>query len=324
MDNKENDVVMAALHDLEEVCCQSTTKDKGFTGLVSRFRAMSDGFRYTVLRDNKCWIVHNNTNNETVNIPFGYSVANFINDMQADTAPMPDDAGLSENEIAEYKKFIADNQPDINYLKDFIFNRSNATLQDCFTVWDGYKHFFSHNDLWHKVKVCRGSSVYDYALRLLENFAHSQITQSKTLWDIGGRLVVVDTYNMDSLSSLFEFDLYKVLIDGSCSVFHTCERCKRVYFDNSKKTKYCLACRNYRNEILAEKRKENKARYLHKRIQDKLKQRGKDTKDFTQESNYYYAVIQQKKPTTKKKSTYQNITSEKDYISWLETTLNNL
>lgn len=324
MDNKENDVVMAALNDLEKVCCPSDTKDKGFDRLISRFRAMPDGFRYTVLRDSKCWIVYNNENDESVNIPFGYSVANFINDMQADTAPAPDGAGLSENEIAEYKKFIADNQPDINYLKDFISVRSDYTLQDCFSVWNVYKHFFSHNDLWHKVKVCRGSSVYDYALRLLENFAHGQIMQTKTLWDIGGRLVVADTYNMDSLSSLFEFDLYKVLIDGSCSVFHTCERCKRVYFDNSKKTKYCLACRSDRNEILAEKRKENKARYLHKRIQDRLKQRGKDTKDFTQESNYYYAVIQQKKPKTKKKSTYQNITSEKDYISWLETTLNNL
>lgn len=323
MDNKENDVVMAALHDLEEVCCQST-KDKGFTGLISRFRAMPDGFRYTVLCDSKCWIVHNNENNESVNIPFGYSVANFINDMQADTAPMPDGAGLSEDEISEYKNFIADNQPDINRLKDFIFNRSNATLQDRFAVWDVYKHFFSHNDLWHKVMVCGESSVYDYALRLLENFAHSQIMQTKTLWDIGGRLVVADTYKMDNLSSLFEFDLYKVFIDGSCSVFHTCERCKRVYFDNSKKTKYCLACRNDRNEILSEKRKENKARYLHKRIQDKLKQRGKDTTDFTQESNYYYAVIQQKKPTTKKKDSYQNITSEKDYVTWLEKKLNSL
>lgn len=90
MDNKENDVVMAALHDSKKVYCQSTTKDKGFTGLISRFRAMSDGFCYTVLRDNKCWIVHNNTNNEAVNFPFGYSMANFINDMQTDTAPMPD------------------------------------------------------------------------------------------------------------------------------------------------------------------------------------------------------------------------------------------
>lgn len=116
--------------------------------------------------------------------------------------------------------------------------------------------------------------------------------------------MVVDTYNMDGLSSLFEFDLYKILIDGSCSVFHTCERCKRVYFDNNKKTKYRLACRGDRKEILAEKRKENKAWYLHKRIQDKLKQRRKDTTSFTQESNYYYAVIQQKKPTIKKKGTY--------------------
>lgn len=319
MDNKENDIVMAALHDLEKACCQSNTKDKESDSLISRFRAMPDGFHYTVICDKKCWIVQDNTTKENISIPFGCSVSNFINDMQTDTAHTPD--GLTENEIAEYNKIIADNQPDINYLKDFISNRSNATLQECFTVWDGYKQFFSYNELWHKVKVCRGSSVYDYALRLLENYAHNQITQSKALWDIGGRLVVADTYNMDSLSSLFEFDLFKVLVDGSCSVFHICERCKRVYFDNSKKTRYCPICRNERNDILSEKRKENKARYLHKRIQDKLKQRGKDTKDFTQESNYYYAVIQQKKPTTKKKNTYQNITSEKDYITWLENVL---
>lgn len=331
MDEKKDNAVMDAVHELEEICCGSDTKDK--SRLLTRFQAMQDGFHYTVICDNgsNSWRIYDNEKNTAAVFSFGSSVAYLINlldsmNSEAEFYSLINKDNISNDELGEITELYEKNKKDIEYLKSFIMQRENYNLQDCFSVWDNYRDFFSHNHEWHLVKITRinNSSLFNYSLKLLSDYAHKHIQQDKTLWDIGGRIIPADTYNMNDLSYLFEFDLYKVLVDGSCGVFHVCQHCGKAYFDNDNKTKYCSDCRKNQKQILAENRKSNKSRYLHKRIQDKLKQQKKDTIDFSAESNYYWAVCRGKKPKTKKLESYQNITSEEKYIEWLENTLDTL
>lgn len=320
MSKKDNNV-MAALNELEDACRCSNTKDK-YANLITRFKVLPDGFNYTVLCNNssKYWYVCNNEDNNNWAIPFGEMVADVVN-FYFSLNPLsvlyqsPD---INISATVEPKKLYSENKEDIEYLIKYLTNIKDFNLQDNFSVWNVYRNFFAFNEKWHLVKKCRGSSVHAYALKLLSNYAHKHICQDKSLLDIGGKIESVSTYSMDSLVHLFEFDLYKVLVDGSCGIFHICQHCEKAYFDNDSKTKYCPDCRKNQKQILAQNRKSNKARYLHKRIQDKLKQQKKDTSDFSVESNYYWSLCQNKKPKTGRLENYENITSEESYMAWLE------
>lgn len=334
--NKEKDSVMVAIEQIENVCCGSTANN-GFSALLNRFEAMSDGFCYSVVSDDvsKRWYIQNNADkSKSGSAAFGSSVVNLIDlhnamNPESEFYDMLNKDGISDDEM---KSVYEKNKDDIDYLKRFLSESSNFNLQDRFNVWNVYRHFFVFNDLWHLVKECRDSSLYNYALQLVSNHAHKQMQHDKVLWDIGGKVVSADTYNMNGLSYLFEFDLYKVLIDGNCGVFHVCQRCGKSYFDNDKKTKYCFDCRENPRQILNENRKSNEARYLHKRVQDRFTQFSKGSggenylqkrKQFTIESNYYWSICQGKKPKTKRLNNYLNITTKKQYIEWLKNQLHN-
>jgi len=323
MEKKDTD--MSALHELENVCCGTVSKD-GAAALFRRFEAAPDGFAFSAFcdEDNKQWILQDNENPDKQYVsPFGNEVAYMLN-LAIGTNPdcsfhgELDLWGFDEEKLKEYYE---KNKKTLDYMKFFISIAEKMKLRDCFDVWMFYRHFAVRNDLWNLANKYAGSSIYKYALNILSNYVHKNMKHDKTLCTFGDKSYIADVYFMNDLSYLFEYDLFKILVDKKCGVFHECQRCGKIYFDNDKKTKYCFDCRKDKNTLIYEKRKSNVARFTHKKVADKIRQKGCDTAPFLAESNYYWSICQGKKPKTRKLKSYLNITSEKEYIEWLESKL---
>lgn len=125
--------------------------------------------------------------------------------------------------------------------------------------------------------------------------------------------------------NMFPWDLYHVLVSWVTDSPHICPRCGQLYYSNNNKSKYCDSCRNNYSDIRKEYRQKNQARYIHKRINDKLhsKRYSEEELDkFMIESNYYWDIVKQKEPKTKPESWYLNINTEEEYKNWLESKLN--
>lgn len=129
---------------------------------------------------------------------------------------------------------------------------------------------------------------------------------------------------VDDEIRMFAWDLYHILVSGVTETPHICPRCENLYYSNNNKSKYCDSCKSNYSDIRKEYRKKNQARYIHKRINDKLhsKRYSEEVLDkFMVESNYYWDIVKQKEPKTKPESWYLDINTEEEYKRWLESKL---
>ena len=128
---------------------------------------------------------------------------------------------------------------------------------------------------------------------------------------------------------IFSRDLYHVLVDNAAKIPRFCPRCGLMYYSNNNKSKYCPECKKQSNDIRKENIKKNPARYLHKRVWDKINAH-KDKYDrdflnsFMNESNYYWHNISGKPSDLQKLDSYQNIDTIEKYQEWLEKKLESL
>lgn len=131
------------------------------------------------------------------------------------------------------------------------------------------------------------------------------------------------------LGQIFIRDLYHVLVDNAVESPRVCPRCGQMYYLNNYKSKYCPECKAHASDIRKENLKKNPARYLHKRVWDKINaHKDKYDKDFLNafmnESNYYWYKISGKKSGLERKETYLDIDTIEKYQEWLENKLNSL
>lgn len=126
-------------------------------------------------------------------------------------------------------------------------------------------------------------------------------------------------YDIPNLLFLVPEDLMYFLLHQTTHTFGFCPECGCMFVTTHGNQKHCPAC----NLIIRQKkRKQNKARYLHKKITDYINNyRSGEIENaselFRSESNYYWAIVQGKKPE-KVKGYSTKIKTEADYMAWLE------
>lgn len=126
-------------------------------------------------------------------------------------------------------------------------------------------------------------------------------------------------YDIPNLLFLVPEDLMHFLLHQTTHTFGFCPECDCMFVTTHGNQKHCPAC----NLIIRQKkRKENKERYLHKKITDYinnyLDEESENTSEaFRNESNYYWAIVQGKKPE-KIKGYSTKIKTKADYMEWLE------
>ena len=158
--------------------------------------------------------------------------------------------------------------------------------------------------------------------RCIEAVPFTMILDSK---GITGRVFLLDCFF--GMGSLFPMDL--LFLFKNSSAVHVCARCGQLYIKNNLSSRYCPQCKNEvgKQGIINENRKKNKARYLHKRILDKLNSPANTTRvnpaDFRAESNFYWSRIQGKQPKIMPKVASHDTMTEEEYIAWLESILPN-
>lgn len=125
---------------------------------------------------------------------------------------------------------------------------------------------------------------------------------------------------VESVYDMFSQDLYHVLVDNAAELPHICPRCGQLYYSNNNKSKYCDECKQHSNDIRKENRKKNNARYLHKRLWDKISASKRFDNDFLNEviseSNYYWDIVR-KKEVAPNPAYRTDIKTEKQYEEWL-------
>lgn len=132
------------------------------------------------------------------------------------------------------------------------------------------------------------------------------------------------TWFTSDVNFIFSLELYHLFVDNVIEHPHICPRCGHLYYSNNNKSKYCDSCKNNYSDIRKEYRQKNQARYIHKRINDKLhsKRYSEEELDkFMIESNYYWDIVKGNEPKTKPEGWYLDISTEEEYKSWLESKL---
>lgn len=126
-------------------------------------------------------------------------------------------------------------------------------------------------------------------------------------------------YDVSNLLHLVAEDMLRFMLHQTTHNFEFCPECGCMFVTTHGNQKHCPAC----NLIIRQKkRKQNKARYLHKKITDYINnyRSGEDenaSEAFRNESNYYWAICQGKTPE-KIKEYSAKIKTEADYMKWLE------
>lgn len=126
-------------------------------------------------------------------------------------------------------------------------------------------------------------------------------------------------YDVSNLLHLVAEDMLRFMLHQTTHNFEFCPECGCMFVTTHGNQKHCPAC----NLIIRQKkRKQNKARYLHKKITDYINnyRSGEDenaSEIFRNESNYYWDICQGKNPE-KVKEYSANIKTEADYMKWLE------
>ena len=132
------------------------------------------------------------------------------------------------------------------------------------------------------------------------------------------------TWFATDIDYLFSRELYHLFVDNAIAAPHICPRCGHFYYSNNCRSKYCDLCKSNYNNIRKEYRQKNQARYLHKRINDRLHSKRfseTDLNDFMIESNFYWDIVRQNTPKTPKEPWYKDIKNEEEYKEWLESKL---
>lgn len=126
-------------------------------------------------------------------------------------------------------------------------------------------------------------------------------------------------YDVSNLLHLVAEDMLRFMLHQTTHNFEFCPECGCMFVTTHGNQKHCPAC----NLIIRQKkRKQNKARYLHKKITDYINnyRSGEDenaSETFRNESNYYWDICQGKNPE-KIKEYSAKIKTEADYMKWLE------
>ena len=126
-------------------------------------------------------------------------------------------------------------------------------------------------------------------------------------------------YDVSNLLHLVAEDMLRFMLHQTTHNFDFCPECGCMFVTTHGNQKHCPAC----NLIIRQKkRKQNKARYLHKKITDYINnyRSGEDenaSETFRNESNYYWDIVQGKNPE-KVKEYSTKIKTEADYMKWLE------
>lgn len=126
-------------------------------------------------------------------------------------------------------------------------------------------------------------------------------------------------YDVSNLLHLVAEDMLRFMLHQTTHNFDICPECGGMFATTHGNQKHCPACNLV---IRQKKRKQNKARYLHKKITDYINnyRSGEDenaSETFRNESNYYWNVVQGKSPE-KVKEYSAKIKTEADYMKWLE------
>ncbi len=126
-------------------------------------------------------------------------------------------------------------------------------------------------------------------------------------------------YDVSNLLHLVAEDMLRFMLHQTTHNFEFCPECDCMFVTTHGNQKHCPAC----NLIIRQKkRKQNKARYLHKKITDYINnyRSGEDenaSETFRTESNYYWGIVRGKSPE-KVKEYSAKIKTEADYMKWLE------
>lgn len=324
-----------SLEKLASLCTEQGTHK----GLAQKLSAMQGGFTYEFFCDEKrkLWIVTDRSNEDgeaTLYIPFGNEVARIINMFSSLNPKSP--LYKTNQALHEAGTFTDDDMKEIESLNnnierpmtDFLMNarlfdvmRKNGKQGkiDLWCLWNIFR-YMTYTELFPLAYEYVGTNVFEYAKTLIHNKVSSNVFMDYVLYDdenaTGGYI-----YKTNDWEYLFCLDLFQVLVVGSAGKCNICKRCGSIYFSASGKSVYCRECREEPNKIRSENRKNNKARYLHKQILDRLLYLyDKDSCeyiDFKEESNYYWALCQKKKPENTKGYS-EKIKTEADYMAWLE------
>lgn len=238
-----------------------------------------------------------------------------------DTYKYDDEIALKCSYIREWKKY-----------RYMIYDRvwgEYIPLSETQKKDHNFNNTFTDEELEKLVESCHES-----AAELSDSF-HKVISErifipyDKIYFLFKGNWVYGDVWFSQSEGDVFSRDLYHVLVDKAAKSPRICPRCGMLYYSNNNKSKYCPKCKKQSNDIRKENIKKNPARYLHKRVWDKINAH-KDKYDrdflnaFMNESNYYWHLISGKESDLEKLDTYQNIDTIEKYQEWLEKKLKSL
>ena len=330
--------------------CADFIKKLSYSGYGRRNVAFKDD-------DNKRWIIYDSGTDKALVLPFGEVVTTVINTAVTLSPSNPN----YETDLANYRKngfseeFLQaviqkTNSPQfregINAVRRWLLSMLKIGAEyspadfECivFNLWykyagiydfENWAEYFSdvnETDLagFPDTSAYRAYSSFDAAFggRCVEVVGFAWIIDGKS---VTGRVFLLDP--LLDMGGLFPMDLL-YLLKNSSSV-HLCPRCGQLYLNDNLSSRYCPQCKSEvgKQGIINENRKKNKARYLHKRILDKLNSpantTGVNSADFRAESNFYWSRIQGKQPKIIPKVANPKTRTEEEYIAWLESILPN-
>lgn len=330
--------------------CEDFIKNLSCSGSGRRDVAFKDD-------DNKRWIIYDSGTDKTIVVSFGEVVTNIINTAVTLSPSNPN----CETDLANYRKNGTSeallqtviknaNSPQfregINAVRRWLISMLKIGAEyspadfECIAVnlwykyagmydfenWAEYFSDVNETDLagFPDTSAYRAYSSFNAAFggRCAEVVGFTLIIDGKA---VTGRVFLLDP--LFGMGGLFPMDLL-YLLKNSSSV-HLCPRCGQLYLNDNLSSRYCPQCKSEvgKQGIINENRKKNKARYLHKRILDKLNSpantTGVNSADFRAESNFYWSRIQGKQPKIIPKVANPQTRTEEEYIAWLESILPN-
>lgn len=288
-------------------------------------------------------------------VPFGDMLAIVLNCFLDSSETSIYHNGLSEIVNEDTIKKMKQCKPMLKNLLNIISNmEKNNSFPDKAALKCAYIHEWKRYRYMNCVEVYSKFADYfsddapkDYIIELYGSIENLKKAEEEELEEISASVhslickkefVFYDTvymscsdgwfYGMVWFASIIEYlfsrELYHLFVDNTIEQPHICPRCGHLYYSNNNKSKYCDSCRNNYSDIRKEYRQKNQARYIHKRINDKLhsKRYSEEELDkFMIESNYYWDIVKGNEPKTEPESWYLNISTEEEYKSWLESKL---
>lgn len=269
------------------------------------------------------WTFYDSETHAFASAAFGSVVCAFYNSLLAsgsESSPhheMQHDAfirsGWTEGGFLDFSKFSSEAVKDFEHLvltfknwgavKSGLAKNRNETLLDLFSLWKTYR-FASFWGAWSAdYDESRDSEMYKI---FRKQFC---IPIDSVYWTDGsGTAHVSKGYVLNDAVHIFAEDLYKTLLSGQVAAPVVCRRCGELFYSNNVNATYCSDCQYGKKERYNELRRQNKPRYLHKRILDYCQYHGIASEKFRKDSNSFWAEVKSGAKT------------EDEYISILEKT----